>query len=491
MKKLVVADEPFELSIPDVAVVSARSYLTDPCHAALRNVRVFNLCREVRYLSRGYYVSLLAEARGHKVIPSVKTLQDLKAPPHARGVPEETDALVQRSLRRLRSTEFVLSVYFGENVAKQYLKLSQALYRQFQAPLMRARFSYSASQERWTLHHVRPIGMREIPEEHLPFVRDAAERYFSRKRHVSARPDRTAYDLAILVDPKESVPPSNKKALDRFADAANEEGFSVSLLTSEDYARLAEYDALLIRATTAVDHYTYRFARRAQTEGLAVLDDPDAILRCANKVYLAEMLRRADLPAPKTMIVHRENRRGVARELGLPCVLKLPDASFSRGVTKTDTPEALQAELTRMLKTSDLVIAQAFTPTDFDWRIGVLDGAPLYACKYFMARDHWQIYNWNSSKKDDTTGTFETLPIEEVPAPILEAALGATRLLGNGLYGVDLKEVNGSPLLIEINDNPSIDAGVEDAVIGDRLYLRIIQALKLRIERQRRVQHVP
>lgn len=491
MKKLVVVDTPFGLSVPEVEVVSARSYLTGSACATLRDVRVFNLCREVRYLSRGYYVSLLAEARGHKVIPSVKTLQDLKAPPLAKGVSEETDALVQRSLRRLRSTEFVLSVYFGENVAKQYLKLSQALYREFQAPLMRARFTYSAAQKRWALQHMRPIGMREIPDEHLPFVREAAERYFSRKRYARARREQAAYDLAILVDPEEAVPPSDKKALDHFAEAAAAEGFGVAFLTEEDYARLAEFDALLIRATTGVDHYTYRFARRAQSEGLAVIDDPDAILRCANKVYLAERLQRAGLPTPKTMVVHRENRKEVAQELGLPCVLKLPDASFSRGVVKMETPEALHAELARMLKTSDLVIAQAFTPTDFDWRIGVLDGSPLYACKYFMARGHWQIYNWQSPKKCDTLGTFETWPIEAVPAPILDTALAATRLLGDGLYGVDLKEAGGAPLLIEINDNPSIDAGVEDAVLGDALYRRVTAALKLRIERQRRLRHVP
>ena len=39
--------------------------------------RIINLCRNFGYLSEGYYCSLLAEARGHKVIPSVQTLSDL------------------------------------------------------------------------------------------------------------------------------------------------------------------------------------------------------------------------------------------------------------------------------------------------------------------------------------------------------------------------------------------------------------------------------
>lgn len=42
-----------------------------------KRVRVINLCSAIKYLSRGYYCSLLAEARGHHVIPSVRTLIEL------------------------------------------------------------------------------------------------------------------------------------------------------------------------------------------------------------------------------------------------------------------------------------------------------------------------------------------------------------------------------------------------------------------------------
>jgi glutathione synthase/RimK-type ligase-like ATP-grasp enzyme len=57
------------------------------------------------------------------------------------------------------------------------------------------------------------------------------------------------------------------------------------LIEKEDYGRLAEFDALFIRETTGVNHHTYRFARRAEAEGLVVVDDPQSILKCTNKVY--------------------------------------------------------------------------------------------------------------------------------------------------------------------------------------------------------------
>jgi glutathione synthase/RimK-type ligase-like ATP-grasp enzyme len=48
--------------------------------------------------------------------------------------------------------------------------------------------------------------------------------------------------------------------------------------------------------------------------------------------------------------------------------------------------------------------------------------------------------------------------------------------VGKGLYGVDIKEVNGEPVVVEVNDNPSIYAGYEDLRDKD-LYTKIINYL--------------
>jgi glutathione synthase/RimK-type ligase-like ATP-grasp enzyme len=56
-------------------------------------------------------------------------------------------------------------------------------------------------------------------------------------------------------------------------------------------------------------------------------------------------------------------------------------------------------------------------------------------------------------------------------------------LIGNGLYGVDMKEKDGECYVIEINDNQSIDSGVEDAVLEEELYVKIMSGLLARVER--------
>jgi len=495
MKKLIVVREPKEwnLGVTGLEVISSKDYLTLPKYATMRNVRVFNLARSYSYQSRGYYVSLLAEARDHKVIPSAKTILDLRSPSIVKVLSRDLDDTIQSSLGAKNKHEFILSIYFGRNINPKYDKLSHDLYNVFQAPLLRARFVKS---EKWELRSVKAIPYNDIPEEHLEYVKRYAAGYFAKKRYDKAREDKSQYDLAILVNPADKAAPSNKRAIVKLRQAAEELGFRVDILGPDDMDRVAEYDALFIRENTHVNHHTYRFARKAQSEGLAVMDAPDAILKCNNKVYLAERMLAADVPAPRTMIVHSENRAQVGSEFGLPVVLKLPDSTFSRGVVKAKTPEELEKELDMILTDSDLAIAQEYMPSDFDWRIGVLDGVPLYACKYYMAKGHWQIYNWSSEDKDEITGNFDCMPIETAPKAIVDAAVQAvlavvgTHVPGHatvqapGLFGVDVKEVAGNPFVIEVNECPNIDHGVEDQAMGDELYKAIIGSLKMRIEQK-------
>lgn len=481
MHKLIVTNQPelSSLEIPGVEIVSPKSYFILEKFSKLRNVRVFNLCKDYGYQSKGYYVSLLAEARGHKPLPDVKNLQDIKTSSIIKSLTDDLDELIQRSFKNIKSKEFILSVYFGQNVALQHDKLSMDLHRLFPVPLFRAKFIFTG---KWVLQGMKTISMTDVPEHHYSFLKQAAHDYFDKKRYHKPKESTTAFDLAILINKDEKAPPSNERALIKFKQVAEKLGFFVEFITKDDINRINEFDALFIRATTSVNHYTYKIARKAESEGIAVFDDPSSILKCANKVYLAELLRNAKIPIPKTLIIHSDNKKEVIENLGLPCILKLPDSSFSMGVVKVSTQDELNETLKKMLDQSELLIGQSYMPTDFDWRIGVIDGKAFFACKYFMARGHWQIYNWSSGTEDDIIGEFETLALSNVPENIIETAENATALIGNGLYGVDIKEWEGKAVVIEINDNPTIDAGVEDLIDKDLVYEKIIGSLKRKVQ---------
>lgn len=488
MATLIVVDDPgsWPLSIPGVRLITARSYLTDPQYSGLRAAKVFNLCRSYRYQSLGYYVSLLATARGHKPLPSITTIQDLKSQSIVRVASDELDGLIQKSLAHIQAREFVLSIYFGQNVAKRYERLSQHLFKLFPAPFLRANLTFSLKTGKWRLQNVGPIAASDIPEGHRPFVAEMAQEYFVKKRQGWIKNKRDArYDLAILVAPEEPEPPSDEKALRRFARAAQAVGLAPEFIREEDIGRLAEFDALFIRETTNVNHHTYRFTRRAVSEGLVVVDDPESILKCTNKVFLAELLERNRIATPRTLIVHRDNIDSVPQLLGFPCILKEPDSSFSRGVIKVDNKRDFSEEAARILEKSEMIIAQEFLLTPFDWRIGIIDRVPLYACKYHMAGRHWQIIERDPDGAMRKEGKFEVMPVEHAPTKVVGMALRAANLIGDSLYGVDLKQVGNKVYIIEINDNPSIDAGVEDRVLKGELYLRIMRVILRRIEKRK------
>ncbi|MFO1530789.1 MAG: RimK-like ATPgrasp N-terminal domain-containing protein [Kiritimatiellia bacterium] len=87
--------ENWNFSIEGARFVTAKEYLTDPEFADMHRARVFNLCRHYRYQSMGYYVSLLAEARQHHVLPSIRTIQDFRSQTMVRSITDDLDDLIQ------------------------------------------------------------------------------------------------------------------------------------------------------------------------------------------------------------------------------------------------------------------------------------------------------------------------------------------------------------------------------------------------------------
>ena len=440
MNKFIVVNKPekWKISLENIEIISARDYLTNPKFSQLKKARIFNLCKDYSYQSKGYYVSLLAEARGHLAIPTIKNLVDLREPVLVRIVSEEFDDLIQKSLKDIKSPEFTLSIYFGQNVAQKYKELSAMFHRHFQIPFLRVKFQHS---NKWTIKTIKALSEVEIPEEHKEMMWQSAVQYFGKKRYDTPKAETYHYDLAILVQQNDPAPPSNQKALKKFAELAEKMNFYVEFVSPKDLSRLSAFDALFIRQSTEVNNEAYAFARKAQQEDIAIVDYPDAILKCCNKVFMAEALENAGIPTPKTVIVHKDNKNSVIKKTGLPLVLKSPDSTFSFGVKKARTEEEYENLVSSMLKKSELVIAQEYTPSDYDWRIGILDEKPLYACRYYMAKGHWQIYNWSAKKKDDQDGMADSMAIEDVPKKVLDVAMRSAKLMGKGLYGIDVKEV--------------------------------------------------
>ena len=98
-----------------------------------------------------------------------------------------------------------------------------------------------------------------------------------------------------------------------------------------------------------------------------------------------------------------------------------------------------------------------------------------------MAPHHWQIIH-SGRQGPRREGKVESVALEQAPPQLIKTALRATNSIGDGLYGVDIKQAGSRFYVMEVNDNPNIDAGVEDGILKETLYDSILGVFLARIE---------
>jgi glutathione synthase/RimK-type ligase-like ATP-grasp enzyme len=454
-------------------VVDTRQYLATPDLVKAPHAKIINLATSYSYQSRGYYASLLAGARGHKILPSIETMVDLSDRKlYENSIPELEDSLNKCLNGEAATAPESIKVFFGKSRDNRFERFCKLLFDWFRAPAVEV----VIEQGNWaSIKKIQLLTFPKIPAEERHEFMAAMDAYSSRQWRDARQKTVLKYSIATLCNAEEAMPPSNMTTLKHWARIAEKMGVEVEPITRRDLAKVANYDALFIRETTSIANHTYRFARRAQQEGMPVIDDPISMIRCTNKVYLHELMGSAKIAMPPSHIISSINELPEAADkIGFPIVVKTPDGSFSRGVKKADNMADLKELVASWLKDTDLLITQKFMPTEFDWRIGVLDGKPLFVSQYTMAKKHWQIVKHQEGKKS-LEGNFNAVALADCPAELLKMATDATRMIGDGLYGVDIKQTTDGYFLIEVNDNPNVEHGIEDFNEKDEIWTRLTQ----------------
>ncbi len=288
-------------------------------------------------------------------------------------------------------------------------------------------------------------------------------------------------NIACFVERYNFTDQREEKALQNFKRTAEQMGHNFGFMYRENISDIPKYDAVFIRATTDPLFTSYIVSKTADELGLKVVDDPESIQICGNKIHQYALFKKHDIPHIPTIFVnktdvHRKRLMGIFQELGKPVVIKAPYTSFSRYVEKAACETSFREVAKRFFRKSDILAVQAFMPTAYDWRVGVLDGKVLYVCKYMIPKGRWKHGAKLRGKPTFIWGRTVSMKRENAPATLKELALKACGMIGHGLYGVDIKEANGKYVVVEVNDNPSIYAGYEDLRDKD-LYGKIIEYL--------------
>ncbi len=269
-------------------------------------------------------------------------------------------------------------------------------------------------------------------------------------------------------------------ALMRISQVAYHMGHRAEFIFRPDMWKIPEFDAIYIRATTDPLNSAYVTSRTAELHGIRVIDDSESIRICCDKVNMYTHLMKAGVPIPETRFIKPTEltwKRGkeLLDELGRPLVLKAPNSSFSIYVDKAATPNEFVKIGKRYLRRADRLVVQKFIPSEFDWRVGVLGGEPLYVCQYTIPRKQWKVSTYSAQGRE-IYGPVKGVPVKKASPKLIKTALEAAAAIGKGLYGVDLKQVGSDFVVIEVNDNPTIAHGEEDQQAPD-IYKKIVQFL--------------
>ncbi len=275
-----------------------------------------------------------------------------------------------------------------------------------------------------------------------------------------------AKKIAIFTERSSLRRSGELNALFKFREAAIELGHDLDFIFKDDIKYLKNFDAIFIRALTDPLNNSYVVSRLAEINGIKVLDSSRDIRICSDKVNMYSHLKKANVPFPETIFLTKEeltkeNAKDILEQLGVPVVLKAPNSSFSAYVDRAYNEEDFIKIGKKFFRRSDLIIVQQYMPSKFDYRVVMLDGKIISVVKYIMNGNAWRIVDQDESGRIIQCDV-EGLDIENVKPALIDIAKNAGNSIGKGLYGIDIKEIDNEFYVIEVNDNPNIDNGVED-----------------------------
>ena len=426
--------------------------------------RVVNLCRRLRYLSAGYYC--LAAGRG------ARPQADAERCGHPRPVRKTLFAFALPELDRMpaghpapscraaRRADFDLHACSAGQRRCRFRDLARRGLRHL--PIPAAAVCASVTAAAVDLASVTPVGLHRLPvrwpRSSSGSLRDSSATAPWRASRSS--PGR-ATAIAVLHNPQETLPPSEPAALESVSSRPARRWADVEL----DHCARLPPSGRVRRPVHPRDHgpRPSHLSLRPQGRARRHAGDrrPDA-RSCAAPTrsiwpscWRRTTCRRRGRWCSTAEIV--EARIAISSQLGYPVVLKIPDGSFSRGVVQVEN----RAQVARHARAncsqhSRLILAQEYMYTTSTGVSACSTASRCSSASTSCRRSHWQIVK-HKGDGPYAAGALQDLRDRRRAARRGDPGAKAASLIGDGLYGVDLKQTDDGVYVIEINDNPNID----------------------------------
>ncbi len=225
-----------------------------------------------------------------------------------------------------------------------------------------------------------------------------------------------------------------------------------------DGQELDSFDAIIPRIGASVTDYGCAVVRQFEMMKVFTTAKSQAIMRARNKLRSLQVLSKAGVGLPKTVIANHPRNGNVNRLIelvgGPPVVIKLLEGTQGIGVVLAETSKAARSTIEAFYGLKKHVLVQEFVAEakGSDIRVFVVGGKVVGAMRRQGIEGEFR-----SNLHRGGNAVSVTLTAEEE-----QTAIDASRALGLKVAGVDMLPSDRGPLVLEVNSSPGLE-GIETA----------------------------
>lgn len=244
---------------------------------------------------------------------------------------------------------------------------------------------------------------------------------------------------------------------------------------------VTDIDAIIPRIATNLTKYGGAIVRQFDMQGVFTTVGSLAIFRTRDKLRSMQILSRAGVGVPKT-IVSRESAE--VEDLidlagGTPLIIKVARGTHGKGVVLAETKKAAEAVMQAFYVEGVNFLIQEFIEESAgtDIRALIVDGKVVAAMK-------------RQSLDEDFRSNIhqggEGVPVE-LTSKEIKTAEKAAKAMGLPVCGVDMMRSNRGPLVLEVNASPGTSV---EKVTGINVAGKIIEYIEENVGKRKRKDRV-
>lgn len=261
----------------------------------------------------------------------------------------------------------------------------------------------------------------------------------------------------------------------RLVEAGRERGHEVRVIdTLRCYMNLAtakpsihyrgqeldHFDAVIPRIGASISFYGSAVVRQFEMMGTYAVNESVAITRSRDKLRSLQLLARKGIGMPVTGFAHSPDDIPDLIEMvgGAPLVIKLLEGTQGIGVVLAETRKAASSVIEAFMGMNVNIMVQEFIK-----EAGGADIRCLVVGDKVVA----------AMKRQGAPGEFRSnlhrggsASIEKITPAERRAAIGAAKVMGLNVAGVDILRSNHGPLIMEVNSSPGLE-GIETSTGKD------------------------